>query len=361
MTNQKFDGSVRIVGAGLLGTSIGLALSKLGVDVSIESSSTASQALAVDYGAGRPARADDRPTVVVVCVPPDVTARLVAENLAKFSEAIVTDVASVKSSVLEQLRELNADTSRYVGSHPMAGRERGGAISGRADLFIGRPWVITPSVDNTASAIELIENLALDLGAVPAIMSADAHDEAVALVSHVPQLVSSLLAARLLSADAEEVALAGQGLRDTTRIAASDPSLWMQILTANHRAVVEILSDFQGDLTKVISALENLDSGGAMATLNAALEAGNRGVERIPGKHGAKAAQYAQIVALIDDRPGQFAKLLTDIGEIGVNLEDVKLEHSPGAEIGLVEIYVLPEFESQLSSELASRGWRLAG
>jgi prephenate dehydrogenase len=192
-------------------------------------------------------------------------------------------------------------------------------------------------------------------------MPAETHDQAVALVSHVPQLVSSLLAARLIQADSAEIALAGQGLRDTTRIAASDPSLWIQILSANHQSVAEILREFQRDLGKVINALDDPSQPGALAVINGALEAGNRGVERIPGKHGTKATAYAQVVAMIDDRPGQFAKLLTDIGEIGINLEDVKLEHSPGAQIGLVEIYVLPEVETELVSELASRGWRIAG
>jgi len=361
MTTARFSGSVRIVGAGLLGTSIGLALTKLGIDVSIESASPASQALAIDYGAGRAATDGDQPTLIVVCVPPDVTARLVIENLTKFPNAIVTDVASVKNSIVEALFSAGADLSRFVGSHPMAGRERGGAVSGRADLFVGRPWVITPSASNTADSIKLVEDLALDLGAVPAVMAAVQHDQAVALVSHVPQLISSLLAARLIDAESAEIALAGQGLRDTTRIAASDPSLWLQILTANATSVAEILRSFQSDLDKVIAALENPTQAGSLAVLNSALEAGNRGVERIPGKHGAKATQYAQIVAMIDDRPGQFAKLLTDIGEIGINLEDVKLEHSPGAQIGLVEVYVLPEFGAKLVTELVSRGWRIAG
>jgi len=361
MTTARFSGSVRIVGAGLLGTSIGLALTKLGIDVSIESASPASQALAVDYGAGRAAAEGDQPSLVVVCVPPDVTARLVIENLNKFPNAIVTDVASVKSSIFDSLAAAGADTSRFVGSHPMAGRERGGAMSGRADLFVGRPWVITPSASNQADSIKLIEDLALDLGAVPVVMAAVQHDQAVALVSHVPQLISSLLAARLIDADAAEIALAGQGLRDTTRIAASDPSLWLQILTANSASVAEILRSFQDDLGKLVDALESPSQPGSLSVLNGALEAGNRGVDRIPGKHGAKATQYAQVVAMIDDRPGQFAKLLTDIGEIGINLEDVKLEHSPGAQIGLVEVYVLPEVGAKLASELASRGWRIAG
>lgn len=361
MNSARSLNSVRIVGAGLLGTSIGLALTKLGVDVSIESASPSSQALAVDYGAGRNAAAQDEPQLVVVCVPPDVTAKIVGQKLIEFPAAVVTDVASVKAQILDQLKESSADIGRYVGSHPMAGREKGGAISGRADLFLGRPWVITPSPENKPESIALVTDLALALGAIPSTMAAREHDKAVALVSHVPQVISSLLAARLNSAEADEVSLAGQGLRDTTRIAASDSKLWTQILAANSTSVASILREFAEDLQKVAAAIENPSAPGALATISSAIESGNDGVARIPGKHGSKAANYAQLVVMIDDRPGEFARLLAEVGELGVNIEDLKLEHSPGAQIGLVELSVLPSVLDQLVDDLQIKGWRLAG
>src|SRR5690606_2886641 len=123
--------------------------------------------LAIDYGAGRASREDDAPALIVVCVPPDVTADVVEAELARFPDAVVTDVASVK---LEPFRELTArgvNITRYIGSHPLAGRERGGAISARADLFIGRPWVVCRDEDTRASDLALVEALALDVGAMP--------------------------------------------------------------------------------------------------------------------------------------------------------------------------------------------------
>jgi prephenate dehydrogenase len=192
-------------------------------------------------------------------------------------------------------------------------------------------------------------------------MSADEHDQAVALVSHTPQIISSLLAARLTRAESAEVALAGQGLRDTTRIAASDPKLWMQILGANASKVATILSEFQTDLSKVITALQNIDSAGSISTLGDALARGNQGVEQIPGKHGAKQQHFAQVIVMIDDRPGQFAKLLNDIAAADINLEDVSLEHAPGAAVGLVQVSVTPAKVRALIASLESLGWRLAG
>ncbi|MGO1774455.1 MAG: prephenate dehydrogenase/arogenate dehydrogenase family protein, partial [Agrococcus casei] len=121
---HRLQGPVRIVGTGLLGTSIGLGLTARGVDVQLADASPSQASLAADYGAGRLATADDAtPQLIVVAVPPDVTAEVVASELARFPQAIVTDVASVKQLPLTQLRELGADVSRYLGSHPMAGKE----------------------------------------------------------------------------------------------------------------------------------------------------------------------------------------------------------------------------------------------
>ncbi|HXR43918.1 MAG TPA: prephenate dehydrogenase, partial [Pseudolysinimonas sp.] len=273
--NARTRGQVRIVGAGLLGASAGLALRERGVDVVLADASKATLRLAADYGAGRPAADGDAPAIVLVAVPPDAVAEVVAAELAAHPGALVTDVASVKSGILRELGDAGVDVSRYLGSHPMAGRERGGAVAARADLFLGRPWVIAPHGATTAEQLHAIEDLALDVGADPIRMDADRHDRGVALVSHVPQLVASLLAARLREADEAEVALAGQGLRDTTRIAASNPELWVQILGANAEPVADILRDYRDDLDQLLKALKNPHAPGAPRAIADALAAGN--------------------------------------------------------------------------------------
>jgi prephenate dehydrogenase len=355
-------GPVRIVGAGLLGASIGLALRALDVDVILADISPSTVRLAIDYGAGRAATEGDAPRLIVVCVPPDVVAAVVAAELAAYPDALVTDVASVKLAPLNELRTLGADVSRYVGSHPMAGRERGGAISARADIFVGRPWVIAnhDGIGDRRAADSAIEALALDLGASPIEMDAAEHDNSVALVSHVPQVISSLLATRLIDASDTAVGLAGQGLRDTTRIAEGQPELWVQILGANAAPVVDILEQYRQDLDRVIDALADPAAPGARRSLAESLAGGNAGVARIPGKHG-QAKHFAQIIVLVDDTPGELARLLTEIGSTGVNLEDLRLEHSPGALFGLAEISVVPEAEERLADELQARGWKIAG
>ncbi|GAB3386513.1 prephenate dehydrogenase [Humibacter soli] len=365
----RVGGSVRVVGAGLLGASIGLGLRARGVDVILADASRAGLHLAVDYGAGRLAREGDDPQLIVVAVPPDATASVVAAELAAYPDATVTDVASVKVAPLSELEQLasepgsalrEADLERYLGSHPLAGRERGGAISARADLFIGRPWVVCPRPGLSRERVGLIEHLILDLEATPITLSADAHDAAVALVSHAPQVVASLMAKRLDGAPSAALSLAGQGVRDVTRIASSNPELWVQILAANAPAVVEILRAFRDDLDDVLVALGDVSASGARRTIAQELADGNAGVAGLPGKHG-QDRRFASVIVMVDDTPGELGRLFTELGEIGVNIEDLRLEHSPGAQIGLAEIAVLPEVKTRAMDDLAARGWRIAG
>jgi prephenate dehydrogenase len=355
----RVHGTVRIVGAGLLGASIGHALTARGVDVVLDDTSPSQLRLAVDYGAGRQARDGDEPSLVVVAVPPDVTADVIERELARHPDAVVTDVASVKLEPLRALRERGVDLTHYIGSHPLAGRERGGAISARADIFVGRPWVVCRDEATSAADLAVVEGLALELGATPIEMSPEDHDRAVALVSHVPQLVASLLAGRFVDARDESLRLAGQGVRDTTRIAASAPELWVQILGANAEPVVDVLDRLAADLTAVATALRAPDAPGARRAIADTIRRGNDGVERLPGKHGQN-RRFEQIVVMVDDTPGQLGRLFGELGELEVNVEDMRLEHSPGAQFGLAEISVDPAAVRRAVDGLESRGWKIA-
>lgn len=370
-------GPVLVVGTGLLGTSAGLALRARGVEVALADPSPSAAALARDLGAGHLHGPDQAPpALVLVAAPPDVTAAVVAEQLAAWPQAVVTDVASVKRVVLAQLSATGADLSRYVGGHPLAGRERSGAVAGRGDLFAGRPWVLCPTPVTRPEALAAVRDLADDLGASPVVMGAAEHDDAVALTSHVPQVAASLVAARLRGAPDPAVALAGQGLRDVTRIAESDPALWVQILGANAAPVAAALRALRTDLDAVLAALESLagedltggrtpagvatstpTGTGARAALARAIAEGGAGRSRIPGKHGSAPTAYASVFVLVPDTPGELARLLRDTGDAGVNLEEIRLDHSPGQAVGLAELSVLPAARTRLEDVLRSLGW----
>ena len=355
------DGPVVVIGTGLLGTSIGLGLRGLGVPVFLSDPSPTNQAVAVDIGAGRPLSelGDAAPQLVVVAAPPDVTANVVLAALSNYPDAVVIDIASVKADILARLRESGVDLSRYVGTHPMAGREKSGPVAARGELFTSMPWVLCPSEETSGDALQVARSLASDLGAVVSQFTADEHDEAVALVSHLPQVMSSLLASRLQGTPLHALSLAGNGLRDVTRIAASDPTLWVQILGGNADKVVEILYGVRDDLNRLIGTLENPTAPGARLDLAQLISEGNAGQARIPGKHGGPPQAYAWLTVLVDDKPGQIARLLTEIGEIGVNLEDMRLDHSSGQNVGMVEISVLPNKHDHLIEALNDRGWRV--
>ncbi len=360
-------GPVRVVGTGLLGASVGMGLRALGVDVVLEDPSRTAVLLARDVGAGRLPEPDEPPArLVVVAAPPDVTADVVRRQLDEHPSAMVTDVAGVKSSVLRALETAGTDLRRYVGSHPMAGSERSGPTAARSDLFVGRPWVVVGSASSGTDALRAVQDLALDLGATPLRLAASAHDEAVALVSHVPQIAASLVAARLRDAEPSALELAGQGLRDVTRVAASDPAMWTSILAANAAPVAAVLRALRGDLDELLAALDRVAgsdaaSAGTLGTVAGTIAAGNEGVGRIPGKHGGAQRAYDVVVVLVPDAPGELARLLADVGDAGINLEELSIEHAPRQAVGLASLSVLRGLRERLESALAERGWRLAG
>nr|WP_102157776.1 prephenate dehydrogenase [Zhihengliuella halotolerans] len=362
------NGPVLVLGTGLLGASIGLGLSRLGVDVRLSDPSPTAQLVAQDIGAGRVLAPGDalEPQLVVVAAPPDVAAAVVADALRVYAGATVIDIASVKASILRSLQDdvaagrLGAEQlRRYVGTHPMAGREKSGPAAARGELFTAMPWVVCAHETSDPAAVRVAGDVAIDLGATVVRLDAAEHDAAVALVSHFPQIASSLLASRLMNAPAHALALAGNGLRDTTRIAASDPKLWIQILSHNAPELVTILHGLREDLNRLIATLEAPDAEGAHLDLAELMSQGNAGQARIPGKHGAPPQAFAVVTVIVDDRPGQIAELLTAVGEAGINLEDLRMEHSSGHQVGLVEMSVLPGRSAELTEFLTQRKWKV--
>lgn len=355
--------SILVIGTGLIGTSIALGARDMGFDVFLDDPSPTTQALAVDMGAGVAWSGGlGSPDLVVVAAPPDVAAARVIQALSDFPEAVVTDVASVKANIEKAVLASAAEPANYVGSHPMAGRARSGAAFADKDLFYGHSWVLVPTEYTCRNAVAKVKEFAVELGAVPLTMTSKEHDEAVAYVSHVPQLVSSLLASRLLDAPTSALDLAGQGLRDTTRIAASDPGLWTAIVAGNAGPIAHILREMADDLSVVVDRLEKYNAGdkaGVVGVVSDAVASGNRGVSRIPGKHGGAQRLWAEIEILVPDQPGELGRLFSDFGKCHVNIEDLMLEHSAGKKFGLARIMVDPAIVTKAVSQIERCGWRV--
>jgi prephenate dehydrogenase len=354
-----------VVGSGLMGTSAALALTARGVEVHLTDHDPSAARTAASLGAGIAGEPGEPVDLVIVAVPPAHVAATLADALDRGLGRGYLDVASVKGGPRRELEALGRDLTHYIGTHPMAGRERSGPLAGSADLFEGRPWVLTPTPATDTEVLNLALELVALCRAVPVVMDADAHDRAVALVSHTPQLVSSMVAARLEHAEDTAVRLCGQGILDVTRIAGSEPGMWMDILAANPGPVADVLADVAVDLAETVEALRALQSAdedkrrGGAAGIEDILRRGNAGRAKVPGKHGTAPKTYESVAVLIGDQPGELARLFADAGAAGVNIEDVRIEHSTGQQAGLVHLTVEPRAVPALTVALRERGWSL--
>ncbi|MFC8433802.1 prephenate dehydrogenase [Streptomyces sp. NPDC057253] len=354
-----------VIGTGLIGTSAALALTQRGVTVHLADHDPEQARTAAALGAGTDEAPAGPVDLAIVAAPPAHVAGVLADAVRRGVARGYIDVASVKGGPRRELEALGLDLSSYIGTHPMSGREKSGPLAASADLFEGRPWVLTPTRDTDTEVLNLALELVSHCRAVPVVMDAEAHDRAVALVSHMPHLVSSMVAARLEHAEEAAVRLCGQGIRDVTRIAASDPRMWIDILSANPGPVADLLTDVAGDLEETVRALRALQSADEAKRVEGAsgienvLRRGNAGQVRVPGKHGSAPRVYEVVAVLIDDQPGQLARIFADAGRAGVNIEDVRIEHATGQQAGLVQLMVEPQAAPVLSASLRERGWAI--
>jgi prephenate dehydrogenase len=354
---------VVVIGTGLIGTSVALALRDQDIAVWLADADPAAARLAADIGAGTEMPDAGPPggpaDLVVLAMPPEAVAPALAAAQARSLARWYTDVASVKELPLARARELGCELGAFAGGHPLSGRERSGPAAARADLFLGRSWVICPLPETAPEATRAVEALAGACGAQPVRMPAAEHDRWVALVSHAPHAVAAAMAARLEHAPHGALALAGQGLRDVTRIAAGDTGLWTQILAANAAHAAEVIAALAAELAAAADALARIAQGEdePVKHLAGLLERGGAGVARIPGKRGGPAPDYTVVQVVIGDRPGELARLFQAAGDAGINIEDVGIEHSPGLPAGVAELAVRPEAAGRLVEALAAGGW----
>jgi len=352
-----------VIGTGLIGTSVALALSRRGVRVYLADRDDDAVRTAASLGAGETGTPAEPVDLAVIAVPPAYIADTLFEAQQRDLARTYTDVASVKAEPQHAAAARGADQATYIGGHPLAGLERSGPLAARPDLFDGRPWVLTPTPATGREALNRALELISLCGAVPVVMDAAEHDHAVALISHTPHLVAALMAARLQHASEDAARIAGPGVRDVTRVAAGDPRLWEEILTANAGAVADVLEDYASDLAAAVAALRALAAqdpvkrGAGRDDLVDLLRRGNVGQARIPGKHGAPRAVYASVAVVISDAPGELARLFAATGAAGVNIEDLRIEHSPGQAVGLVTLQVAPDAADTLAQRLTERGW----
>jgi prephenate dehydrogenase len=340
---------VKIIGSGLIGSSIGLALVAKGVAVTMVDIDEKAQSLAQDLMGG--VTSDSPIDIALIASPVSTVSSVINREFEQGLNFGFMDISSVKTNPVLEVSSTGFDMKNFLPSHPMAGREVGGAESARGDLFQGRPWIIDPTgvdgdlLEKGRELIELCGGHLIEMGI-------EDHDRAVALVSHLPQILSSLLAAQLEGAPAEWLDLAGSGLRDTTRIAASSPDLWREIISANRIALQPLVEKAIEDLQDLARNLKDVNR------VDEFIKSGNRGRSMIPGKHGGVARNYTFLPVVIDDKPGQLAALFDECAKANVNVEDLTIEHSPEQFTGLITLALSASDAETLFAHLIEQGWK---
>ncbi|MEU6740135.1 prephenate dehydrogenase [Streptosporangium sandarakinum] len=288
-----------VLGCGLIGASVALALRRTGVHVTLSDRDPYAVRKAERMGAGTASARGDRPAdVVVIATPPSTVPGVLREAQARGLGRVYTDVASTKAGILAEAEAAGCDVSVYVPGHPMAGGESSGPGAARADLFAGRRWALCPHPATRPDAVRLVTELVALCGAEHRLVRPDAHDRVTAAVSHVPHLVAAALAARFAGADETTLALAGQGLRDVTRIAGGSPDLWCDILRQNAGPIAEVLDAVVRDLTEVASALRGAEPGASGMS-------GASGTSGAPGTAGAAGTPEALAGLLVRGNRGR--------------------------------------------------------
>lgn len=348
-------GPVAIIGVGMMGGSLGLALRER-ADVEVRGWDADAAALKAggERGAVQPAgslgEAIEGASAVFLAAPVGRLADLAAETLdIADPRCVVSDLGSAKMAVLAGLG--TGERSRFIGGHPICGNERAGVDAAQADLFAGATWFLTPSPEARPELLERLHQIVAAVGARPVAIDADVHDDLMAIVSHLPHVLAGALidqAAQTAPGGREALRSAGPSFSDLTRVAGANPSMWADILIANRDAVLSALGVYAGRLADIATAVEKGDREwvesffATAAAGRARLLDGDRESAELPW----------QIVVGVPDRPGAISEIVTVLGHAHINIDDLSL--NPGE---LVMVVSGAEAAEAACSALAERDY----
>ncbi len=342
----------QVVGLGLVGTSIALALRARGWSVTGNDLDPARSERARELGAVDALGIDHLATVAFVATPVASVAAEAAAPLAadESGELVVTDVGGVKGPIVSQVSH-----PHFVGGHPMAGSEQEGPDGADPDLFAGSTWVLTPTSQTDPAAFSRIQSVIGSFGADLVALAPDRHDELVAMVSHVPHLTAATimgLAAEAADTQAALLRLAAGGFRDMTRVAAGSPAIWPDICRENARAIVPVLDALVSRLSEVRRIVEEDDR----VSLVALLDHAQLARRNLPPR-ASRPSSVTELHVVVPDRPGVLAQVTTIAGELGVNIEDLEMVHSQDRPLGVIILTVAAEAAEPVRRALGEHGY----
>jgi len=345
-----------IVGCGLIGGSIGLALRAAGWHVTGQDAEPDRARSALACGAIDAVGLDPLAEITFLSTPVHALPKVAAEVLAAThpTAGVVTDVGSVKRPVVEAVGD-----ARFVGGHPMAGSEQDGLEGAHATMFEGATWVLTPTDGTDPAAYALVRTVVASIGADVVAVAPDRHDELVALVSHVPHLTAAALMGLASDAATEHATLlrlAAGGFRDMTRIAAGHPGIWLDICAENRSAIVSTLDS----LGAALAALRVVVAEGDRSALLASLERARTARVNLPARAAGRPVDVASVRVPVPDRTGVLAEVTTLLGELGVDIYDLEIAHSAEGDRGVLLILIDAGQSGVVRGALFARGYRPA-
>ena len=321
-----------VIGLGLIGGSIGLALTRRGWRVGGTDAEPERIAQALEMGVVAHGEIDPQAEITFVATPVGSLPVAVAEAL-RVTSGLVTDVGSVKAPVADAVQD-----PRFVPGHPMAGSELIGLGGADGDMFSGAVWVLTPQPTTPDSSFTAVASVVADLGAEVVAVAADAHDALVAVVSHVPHLTAAtlmILAEERAEDHAALLRLAAGGFRDMTRIASGHPAIWPDICAENRSAITTVLDHLIDGLFRMRGLVESGDRPG----LTSVLERARQARANVPSR-SVRPEELAEVRVPIPDRPGAAAELFTLAAELGVNIDSFEVVHSVEGTSGVAVLLI---------------------
>jgi len=353
---------VALVGTGLIGASVGLAIRAHGIDVTGFDRDAARLARAVERGAidrsADMASVFDGADLAIVALPVSQIAEVVGAALTA-GVPVVTDVGSVKTPIVRAVEQAHPElAARFVGGHPMAGSEQEGVDGADGALFSGATWVLTPTPRTDLAAYTTVRDVIDLLGAEVLSVPPSRHDELVAMVSHVPHLAATTLMQTATSAGGEQaplLRLAAGGFRDMTRIAAGHPAIWPDICVENGEAIVESLDRYVRELRRVRDLVVAQDRAGLLMFFE-----GARSARRSLPTSAALAGPLVELRIPVPDRPGVIAEVTTLAGRLGVNIADLEIAHSAEGTQGVIVLVVAEAGVDAIVPALEGLGYRVA-
>lgn len=358
---------VAIVGIGLIGGSIALALKKytevkriIGVSRTSKTISLARKMRVIDVGTKNLKEAVSDADIIFICTPVSIIAKMIREICPFMKKgAIITDTGSTKAKIVSQVEKFIPKEASFIGSHPMAGSELSGVEAANADLFQNAYWILTPTPQTNMEAFQCLHNLLVKLGSHIIAIDPQRHDLIVSVVSHLPHVVSSALMnyAKEKSSRAENLLLlAAGGFRDVTRIAAASPELWLDICFENREILEEAIAGFREELGELSKLIREKDREGLRRRLQIARDARLR-LLQIPE---VEMAELSELTLPVPNLPGVIRDVVVTIGDLGINIEDINLVHSPRKDFAFLKTIIKGKKQSRRAAKaLEKKGYQI--